>query len=73
MVFGVSRAVTEIGKTEVLGNIGTIKVLKNRITGQHVFMEFILNNNVIVPFVSKETDEVAKNDEDELVVQDLPF
>lgn len=81
-VFGVSRSAKEENKHTLIGDIGTLRMLKNRITGKHVTMDFSLQNNVMIPFFqdaapSAPTRRYASPIKDEVeieVVEDtLPF
>lgn len=85
VVLGVSRSTKEEYGHELVGDMGTLRMLKNRVTGKHVVMEFSLQNNVMVPFFREGTSvEATKSqpvpvkDDVEIVVEDeepldLPF
>lgn len=73
VVIAVSRSkIKQDGQTEsyeVAGNIGALRMLKNRVTGEFVVMEFSLEDNIIKPF---KTAEPIGNDT-EIVVEDNLF
>jgi archaellum biogenesis ATPase FlaH len=64
-IFCVQRnsEIVDIGgkKTEVFVDGGNIRILKNRITGEYPFMNFRLENNIIVPLGLKSIETEGEN------------